>query len=119
MQPLTHALVRLRASGDTSEADKIRIDIVWALSYLAELPDGGVEALIEAGAVAELVAIIERMPRKALLMPAVRAVGNVSVGTDAQTDRLVEAGFLDHAAALLSHPSVSASGVSIPMALNE
>lgn len=101
---LVNALVGLENS--PMDTDKYRVDIVWALSYIAE-DERGIETLINLGAAALFVNIIARAPKKCLLVPTVRAMGNLSVGSDSMTDRMLSAGYLEHVMALLNYPSVS------------
>jgi hypothetical protein len=106
--PLVTALLRLQ--GDSEEIENIRIDIIWALSYISELDRNSIQAIVNSGVISTLNHVLERTSNKKLLVPTVRTLGNVSVGDDEQTDYLIRAGFLDHAYLLINYPSVSLGG---------
>ncbi|GKY92127.1 hypothetical protein MPSEU_000184100 [Mayamaea pseudoterrestris] len=106
IRPLINALSRLDLACDDerSKADKLSIDFIWAISYVAE-HDVGIQALIDAGAVPLLVRIVARAPLKALLLPTVRAIGSLTRGTDEQTQHILNAGYLRHMLSLLNYNS--------------
>ena len=113
VSPLVDALTELDAK--SSDMDHCRVDIVWALAYIGELNDDylnkqneGMAALIQHNVGPLLVNIVARAPKKSLLVPAVRAISNLTIGSDEQTAYITNAGYLPHALALLNHCNVSA-----------
>jgi hypothetical protein len=103
--PLATALLKLNTFD--RQNDKIRKDIVWALSYIAEIDTDAVESIVRAGVLGSLMKIFEKTTSRTLLIPTVRTIGSIAAGSTEQTDRLLSAGFLKHAVTLLDHPSVS------------
>ena len=97
---LLPALVKF-AADDCAE---VQTDACWAMSYIS---DGGSEscisALIESGALPSLVACVAS-PNRSVVVPALRAMGNVVTGDEAATQSAINAGVLGALLPLLAHP---------------
>jgi len=92
----------------------VRVDLVWALSYITDGCCGGNENggtanfALTRGAIPHLVKLIKDFPdERGLMIATLRTMGNFVAGTNEQADVVLEAGFLEHALMFLDHPSVS------------
>ncbi|KAI5064309.1 hypothetical protein GOP47_0020979 [Adiantum capillus-veneris] len=78
------ALERLIHSSD----EDVLIDACWALSYLSDGTNDKIQAVIEAGVCRRLVELLLH-PSPSVLVPALRTVGNIVTGDDAQTQFMI------------------------------
>jgi hypothetical protein len=62
--PLATALLKLNTFD--RQNDKIRKDIVWALSYIAEIDTDAVESIVRAGVLGSLMKIFEKTTSRTL-----------------------------------------------------
>lgn len=77
-------------------------DAAWAISYVTDDEGDRIEAVIEAGCVTSLVRLLG-MKDNAIIVPALRSVGNIVTGSDTQTDAALQAGVLNHMKKLLNN----------------
>ncbi|MCO5586153.1 hypothetical protein L7F22_040092 [Adiantum nelumboides] len=78
-------LARLIQSGD----DDVINDACWALSYLSDGVNERIQAVLEAGVTKRLVELLfHHSP--SVLIPALRTVGNIVTGDDAQTQFMID-----------------------------
>jgi len=80
VKPALPALAHLVFSTD----EEVLTDACWALSYLSDGPNERIQAVIEAGVVRHMVELLMH-PNPAVQTPALRTVGNIVTGDDAQT----------------------------------
>ena len=86
--------------------EDVRVDAVWALSYLSDGPNDRIEQVMQHGVTQKLVDLL-RNPSPALLTPTIRCLGNFVTGSDVQTQAVVDAGIIPLLFDLLDHPRVS------------
>lgn len=92
------ALERLIHSTD----EDVLIDACWALSYLSDGTNDKIQAVIEAGVCRRLVELLLH-PSPSVLVPALRTVGNIVTGDDAQTQFMINNQVLPCLLNLLTH----------------
>ncbi|KAM7541731.1 hypothetical protein Aperf_G00000006345 [Anoplocephala perfoliata] len=83
------------------DSKDVIIDTAWAISYITDCGDAYAEDIINGGCVPALINCLDsNIPR--LVSPALRSLGNLILGTDEQTQRVLDLGLLDHASSILS-----------------
>ncbi|KAJ7980328.1 Importin subunit alpha [Quillaja saponaria] len=98
VRPALPALERLVNSSD----EEVLTDACWALSYLSDGTNDKIQAVIEAGVCVRLVNLLMH-PSPAVLIPALRTVGNIVTGDDQQTQCIINHGALSYLLNLLTH----------------
>ena len=83
-KPALPALAKLIHSTD----EEVLTDACWALSYLSDGTNDKIQAVIEAGVVRRLVELLLHNSA-AVLIPALRTVGNIVTGDDVQTQVVI------------------------------
>lgn len=98
VSPALPALQLLLYSND----EEVLTDACWALSYLSDGTNDKIQAVIESGDCKRLVDLLLH-PSPSVLIPALRTVGNIVTGDDAQTQCIIEHGALPCLLSLLTH----------------
>ncbi|GMJ08364.1 importin alpha isoform 4 [Hibiscus trionum] len=98
VKPALQALQRLIRLND----EEILTDACWALSYLSDGTNEKIQAVIEAGICPQLVELL-RHPSEAVLVPALRTIGNIVTGDDSQTQVVIDNQGLPCLYKLVSH----------------
>lgn len=80
-------------------------DACWALSYVTDNLNN-VQAVIDVEAIPRLVNLLQSN-ETSMIIPALRSLGNVVLGSDAQTDTVIEAGILPRLGQLMKHSKMS------------
>ncbi|OAY62624.1 Importin subunit alpha-1b [Ananas comosus] len=98
VKPALPALARLIHSTD----EEVLTDACWALSYLSDGSNDKIQAVIEAGVCPRLVELL-LYPSPAVLIPALRTVGNIVTGDDVQTQHMINHQVLPCLMNLITH----------------
>ncbi|KAK4487374.1 hypothetical protein RD792_006000 [Penstemon davidsonii] len=85
-----------------SNDEEVLTNACWALSYLSDGTNDKIQAVIEAGVCQRLVELLLH-PCPSVLVPALRTVGNIVTGDDAQTQYIIDHGALPCLLSLLTH----------------
>jgi len=83
--PSLPALAQLASSSD----EEVVVDACWALSYLSDGPNERIQAVIDSGVAPRLVELLTHNS-STVLVPALRTVGNIVTGDDAQTQLVID-----------------------------
>jgi len=100
-EAVSPALVSLAQLINSTDVE-VLTDACWAFSYISDGPNERIAAVIQAGVVQRLVALLEH-ESPLVQTPALRAVGNIVTGDDEQTQAVLQAGALKPLQALLTH----------------
>ncbi|KAL8094499.1 hypothetical protein AgCh_036144 [Apium graveolens] len=84
-KPALPALAKLVTSND----EEVLTDACWAFSYLSDGTNDKIQAVIDSGVCGRLVELLCH-PSPAVLIPALRTVGNIVTGDDMQTQVIIQ-----------------------------
>jgi hypothetical protein len=99
VSPALPALARMLRSDDA----QVLTDTCWALSYLSDGTNDKIAAVIDAGVCGRLVELTTH-PDPDVIVPALRAAGNLVTGHDEQTQTVLDHGVLPRLLTLLEGP---------------
>lgn len=97
VKPILEIISQLIYSAD----EKILADACWALCYISDGVDNGIQHVLDAGVCPQLVNLLMHASAN-ILLPVITALTRISAGDDAQVQVLVENGILHCLAQLLS-----------------
>lgn len=97
--PLVAPLVSLARSEDP----ETKIDVLWALSYIADGPAQNIDVVLNSGIVPDVVSVLGLHSPSVLVTPALRLVGNLVTGNDTQTQRVLDMNLIPSLMQLLNH----------------
>lgn len=83
--------------------EEVRIDVMWALSYLSDGPNAQIQAVLEHGIIRTVVNSV-MCESSSIVVPALRTAGNIATGNDLQTQLLINVGVIPNLLSLLSSP---------------
>jgi len=98
VKPALPTLASLICSNDV----EVLGDACWALSYLSDDTNEKIQAVIDAGVCRRLVELLVHQSAR-VSTPALKVVGNLVTGEEAQTQAVIDCGALPCLAKLLSH----------------
>ena len=82
------ALPLLKTTIEKEEDVDILVDALWALSYISDGDNDRIQTVIDSGVVPHLITRLDSTELK-VLVPALRTVGNITLGDDKQTEILL------------------------------
>lgn len=80
----------------------ILADAAWAISYVTDDANEKIQSVIDAGCVPHLVKLLG-CTDNAIIVPALRSVGNIVTGDDSQTDAVLQSDVLSYMNGLLTN----------------
>ena len=90
----------------TFEDEETVVDALWALSYMTDGPNDQIQGVLNAVNLKRIVPYMAPTWRTVVQIPALRVMGNVVSGNDAQTQRVIASGAVPSIVAMLnSHKS--------------
>jgi hypothetical protein len=98
VSPALHILPHLIYSND----HEVLADACWTLSYLSDGLNDRIQAVIDSGVCRQVVELIGH-PWTSIQIPALRTVGNVVTGDEAQTQSMLDLGVIARLLPLLKH----------------
>ncbi|KAJ4905469.1 Importin subunit alpha-3 [Raphanus sativus] len=69
--------------------DEVLTDACWALAYLSDNTNEHIQAVIDSGVIPRIIQLLAHMS-PAVLIPALRTIGNIVTGNDVQTQTVVD-----------------------------
>ena len=96
--PILNALPTLFSSNDHD----VCVDALWAISHMTD-SELAIDPVLRSGLLATLSAALA-VPDHLIIIPALRALGNIVSGTNEQTQAVISSGVLPSLKKLLSHP---------------
>lgn len=73
---------------------QIAVDATWAITYLSDAANDLTDKLLATEGLLEMLVLQLNQKETNVITPTLRAVGNIVVGTDEQTDKVIQAGVL-------------------------
>ena len=86
----------------TDNDNNVKVDAIWALTYLTDASDDYIQIVVESGIISSIVPMLS-VQRFKVQVAAMRMLGNVATGTDRQTDVLISTDILLHIRFPLTH----------------
>eukprot|EP00041_Stephanoeca_diplocostata_P026178 m.699379 g.699379 ORF g.699379 m.699379 type:complete len:744 (+) comp22904_c0_seq4:265-2496(+) len=93
----------------TIDDDEVVADACWAISYICDGPDDVICLISRQRSMVEKLISLLSSDNRAVVVPALRACGNIGAGDDSQTQLLVDLGVCDKIKALLDTPNLKTS----------
>ncbi|THD27161.1 Importin subunit alpha [Fasciola hepatica] len=85
---------------------EVVVDTAWALAYASDAANNAIDDILGSGCLPLLLRLLSSNSPN-LVSPALRAVGNLVIGDDAQTQAVIDAGLLPYVPALLNYEKSS------------
>lgn len=101
---LLPVLVKLMQHARELKSPEIAVDATWAITYLSDAANDLTDKLLATDGLLRMLVVQLQQKETNVITPTLRAVGNIVVGTDDQTDKVIQAGVLGPCHHLLTFP---------------
>jgi importin subunit alpha-1 len=89
-----------------SADEEILVDTCWSISYVSDGSNDRIQLVLDNFNIARLVDLLDHENIK-IVTPALRAIGNIATGDDAQTNSILKYNVIGKLGKLLSHSKTS------------
>lgn len=82
----------------------VKTDVLWAFSYITDGPSDRLNVVLENNVHIKIIQTLSSVVDNSVGVPAIRALGNIVTGSDQQTQRVLDEGFLDSLLSWIDNP---------------
>lgn len=107
LKPFVFSLSNFLHENNDLLTDTLRMHVAWSFAYITDGESERIQSLIATGVLSILTSYLTDISKTALLVPTLRVFGNISSGSDDQTQTVLDCGVLNFLSKILDLGSVS------------